>query len=109
TLVGAWQASHSLTVLATIGLVAATAYSLRIVQKVFHGAEVKQDHTLNDLTLREKLILIPLVVSIILLGLFPQSVLNMSKPTIQPLTIEAAKSGHVEITASTFEKGGLHE
>ena len=39
TLVGSWQASHKLTVLATIGLVAATIYSLRIVQKVFHGDE----------------------------------------------------------------------
>jgi NADH-quinone oxidoreductase subunit M len=109
TLVGSWQASHTLTVFAAIGLVAATAYSLRIVQKVFHGAEVKQEHTLHDLTLREKFILIPLVASIIWLGLFPQSVLNISKPTIQPLVIEAAKSGQVEISASIFEKGGNHE
>jgi NADH-quinone oxidoreductase subunit M len=109
TLVGSWQANHTLTILATIGLVAATAYSLRIVQKVFHGVEVKQDHTLHDLTLREKLILVPLVVSIIWLGLFPQSVLNVSKPTIQPLTIEAAKSVQAEISASTLEKGGNNE
>jgi NADH:ubiquinone oxidoreductase subunit 4 (subunit M) len=70
---------------------------------------VKQEHTLHDLTLREKFILIPLVASIIWLGLFPQSVLNISKPTIQPLVIEAAKSGQVEISASIFEKGGNHE
>ena len=75
TLVGSWKASHKLTILATIGLVAATIYSLRIVQKIFYGSETPQEHVLHDLTLREKLILVPLVVAIIWLGLFPQSVL----------------------------------
>jgi NADH:ubiquinone oxidoreductase subunit 5 (subunit L)/multisubunit Na+/H+ antiporter MnhA subunit len=47
TLVGAWKASHKLTILATIGLVAATVYSLRIMQKVFQGAESHQEHPLH--------------------------------------------------------------
>jgi NADH-quinone oxidoreductase subunit M len=110
TLVGSWQASHKLTVLATIGLVAATIYSLRIVQKVFYGGESPQEHVLHDLTLREKLILVPLVVSIIWLGLFPQSVLNVSKPAVQPLTIEAAQNGpQDERSTASFEKGGHYE
>jgi NADH-quinone oxidoreductase subunit M len=110
TLVGSWQASHKLTVLATIGLVAATIYSLRIVQKVFYGEENPQEHVLHDLTLREKLILVPLVVSIIWLGLFPQSVLNISKPAVQPLTIEAAQNGlQDEHATARFGKGGHHE
>ena len=71
TLVGSWQASHTLTILATIGLVAATVYSLRIVQKVFYGGEIKQDHVLHDLTLREKLILVPVGSFYHLVGLVP--------------------------------------
>src|SRR5690606_30793509 len=35
TLLGAWQSSPVLTVFAAIGLIAATAYSLRIMQKIF--------------------------------------------------------------------------
>ena len=110
TLVGSWQASHKLTVLATIGLVAATVYSLRIVQKVFHGEETEQEHPLYDLTLREKLILVPLVVAIIWLGLFPQSALNVSKATVQTLTAEVVKAQEgVELSASSIEKGGTNE
>src|SRR5690606_39817302 len=37
TLVGAWQSAPVLTALAAVGLVAATAYSLRIMQKIFYG------------------------------------------------------------------------
>jgi NADH-quinone oxidoreductase subunit M len=109
TLVGAWQASHKLTILATIGLVAATVYSLRIVQKVFHGAETEQEHALHDLSLREKLILVPLVIAILWLGLFPQVALNVSKPTIQTLTSQSAKAKPaIELSASA-EKGGTNE
>jgi len=110
TLVGAWKASHKLTILATIGLVAATVYSLRIVQKVFHGTEIEQEHALYDLTLREKLILVPLVISIIWLGLFPQSVLNVSKSTVQTLTSQSAKAQpEIELSATVVEKGGENE
>ena len=110
TLVGAWQASHKLTILATIGLVAATVYSLRIVQKVFYGTESEQEHPLHDLTLREKLILVPLVISIIWLGLFPQSALNVSKPTVKTLTSQAVKvEPEIELSAVVDEKGGKNE
>jgi NADH-quinone oxidoreductase subunit M len=84
TLVGSWQATHVLTVLAALGLVGATAYSLRIMQKVFFGTE-HQAHVLPDLSLREKLIMFPLVIVIIILGLFPQSILNTSKPSVDSL------------------------
>jgi NADH-quinone oxidoreductase subunit M len=81
TLIGSWQASQVLTVFATIGIVAATAYSLRIVQKVFFGPETK-NHGLTDLSLREKLIMVPLVLVIVWLGLFPQAVLDTAKRSI---------------------------
>ena len=40
--------------LASLGLIAATIYSLRIVQKVFLGNK-NTDWKMNDLTIREKL------------------------------------------------------
>ena len=78
TLVGSWQANPVLTIFATIGLVGATAYSLRIVQKIFYGPE-KSTHSLHDFSLREKLIMIPMVVAIIWLGVYPQPILETSK------------------------------
>jgi NADH-quinone oxidoreductase subunit M len=81
TLAGAWQADRTLTVFATLGLVAATAYSLRIVQKVFLGREAKP-LGLPDLSAREMLVAVPLVVVILWLGLYPQPVLDRAAPSI---------------------------
>lgn len=108
TLVGAWQATHILTIFAAIGLVGATAYSLRIVQRVFYGPLAKRDHPLTDLSMREKLIMIPLVIAIIALGLFPQPVLNTSKSTIITVLPKKITTQSV-IQPKEITEGGTHE
>jgi len=105
-LIGAWQANGVLTIFATIGLVAATAYSLRIVQKVFLGKE-ERGRTLVDLSLREKLIMVPLVIVIVWLGLFPQPVLNTAKRTITGLFPHSSSLSVVKEGMKT--KGGAHD
>jgi NADH:ubiquinone oxidoreductase subunit 5 (subunit L)/multisubunit Na+/H+ antiporter MnhA subunit len=67
--------------LASLGLIAATIYSLRIVQKVFLGNK-NTDWKMNDLTLREKVVSASLVIAIFWLGLFPKPVLDTAKPAI---------------------------
>jgi NADH-quinone oxidoreductase subunit M len=108
TLVGSWQANPVLTIFATIGIVGATAYSLRIMQKVFLGHEVELHHNLPDLSLREKLILIPLTIAIIVLGLFPQFVLNTSKEpvksAIQTTVVQpVSEIHHTDMKGDTYE------
>ena len=99
-----------LTILAAVGLVAATVYSLRIVQKIFHGIDDVQHEKLPDLTGREKLIVLPMVVLIIFLGLFPQPVLHAVESSISKFT-----SGHAEkdiqdsSRREVAQKGGQHE
>jgi NADH-quinone oxidoreductase subunit M len=99
TLVGAWQATHKLTIIATIGLVAATIYSLRILQKVFYGQQ-SGSVSLVDLSLRERLVMVILVVSIIWLGLFPQPVLNTSQPAVKTI-IEKPHSSNATTAPQT--------
>jgi NADH-quinone oxidoreductase subunit M len=82
TLVGAWQANNWLTVFATIGLVMATIYSLRIMQKIFFEAN-RMEQPLADLNAREMLIAIPMVAMILWLGLYPQPILDTARPSIQ--------------------------
>lgn len=82
TLVGSWQSSPVLTIFAALGLVAATAYSLRIMQKIFYGPRLFS-YSLPDFSVREKLMMIPLVVIIIWLGLYPQPVLDTTAPLVQ--------------------------
>jgi NADH-quinone oxidoreductase subunit M len=106
TLIGSWQASHTLTILAAIGLVAGTIYSLRIVQKVFLGGEQKE-RELQDLSLREKLILVPLTVIIIWLGVYPQPVLDtVNKSPLPKQKSEITISKSQEHLTTATEEGG---
>jgi NADH-quinone oxidoreductase subunit M len=80
-LIGAFKANVLMSCLASLGLIAATIYSLRIVQKVFLGKK-NTDWKMNDLTLREKVVSAALVIAIVWLGLFPRPVLNTAKPAL---------------------------
>ncbi|HEX8039318.1 MAG TPA: proton-conducting transporter membrane subunit, partial [Chryseosolibacter sp.] len=114
TLLGAWKSNPVLTIFATIGLVAATVYSLRIMQKIFYGKQVST-YALPDLSLREKLIMVPLVAVIIWLGVFPQPVLNTTSTLVNTLLENKVSDArthspwllHPEESLSS--KGGSHE
>lgn len=114
TLIGAWQSNPVLTIFATIGLVAATVYSLRIMQKIFYGKE-ELTYSLPDLSIREKLIMIPLVVIIIWLGIFPQPVLDTTGPMVNAVlknNIIQAKTETQSLLPQEemiSSKGGSHE
>jgi NADH-quinone oxidoreductase subunit M len=99
-LAGAFKASILFTCLASIGLVAATIYALRIVQKVFLG---KTDNTwkIKDLSVREKLVSAFLVILIVFLGLFPRIVINTAEPAVSKILNQTEQSSH---TNDTFIK-----
>ena len=80
-LMGTFKASILMSCLASLGLIAATIYALRIVQKVFFGKK-NVDWEMKDLTLREKIVSGALVVAIIWLGLFPQPVFDTARPAL---------------------------
>jgi NADH-quinone oxidoreductase subunit M len=109
TLIGAWQAHQLLTIGGAIGVVGATIYSLRIMQRVFYGPRASYtDSQLRDLTVREKLIMIPMVVAIILLGVMPQFALDTSRAaTISILRIE--RSHTADTPTATLNQGGDHD
>ncbi len=81
-LVGSYQSSIVLTVIATTGLVAATIYSLWIIQKTFHG-EKTEEWNIPDFNARHLVIMGSMIVALVWLGLFPQPVLNTAKPALQ--------------------------
>ena len=92
-LIGAFNTNIWMACLASTGLIAATIYSLRIVQKVFLGNK-NVDWKITDLTIREKIISASLVIVIIWLGLFPKPVFDIAKPAIlKSLEGQEAKAG----------------
>ena len=81
-LLGSFQANQLLTILSTLGLIAATIYALWLVQKVFHG-KMREDWQLSDFSFREMIMMAAMIIVIVWLGLYPQPVLNTAKPFIQ--------------------------
>jgi len=123
TLVGSWQANNWLTVFATIGLVLATIYSLRIMQKVFFEPALLEQ-ALPDLNPREMLIAVPMVAMILWLGLYPQPVLDTARPaidaqlqaykTVEKTTAAPVAQAYIQVPVadSTYiykTRGGAHE
>jgi len=84
-LTGSYLANYKvLTILATVGLVTATVYALRIMQKVFYGKEHK-NWTISDFSIREMIIMLSFAGVIIWLGLFPAWVFDISKTPVQKI------------------------
>lgn len=114
TLLGAWQSSPVLTAFAALGLVAATVYSLRIMQKIFYGPRLF-DYSFPDFSMREKIIMVPLVVIIIWLGVFPQPALNTSAPLVNTVLKNQKEQAQNAIPLESpadntaIVKGGPHE
>jgi NADH-quinone oxidoreductase subunit M len=84
TLMGAFQSGWLptwLAVVSTLGIILAAAYFLWTLQRMFFGpywSRHQASVTLTDLTVREKILLIPLAVLALLLGLFPNVVFGLS-------------------------------
>jgi NADH-quinone oxidoreductase subunit M len=74
-LIGTYQVSPVLAALATIGVLAATFYALKIVQRAFHGPNPR-GWSISDLSLREMVVVTALSISLLWLGLYPRPVLN---------------------------------
>lgn len=85
TLFGSFQANVVMTVLATMGLVASTVYSLRIVQRVFHGKKEKE-WSIKDLSGREIGIMASMILVIVWLGVYPKPVLNTVDKVVKKIS-----------------------
>ncbi len=82
-LLGTFPINITMTVIGASGLVLSVVYSLRIAQRVFQGAT--GESKLPDLSLRETGILAIMIVAIITIGLFPQTILDTAKPVLSGL------------------------
>jgi NADH-quinone oxidoreductase subunit M len=82
-LLGTFPVNRTVTVIGSLGLVLSAVYSLRIAQRVFHGTI--GDIKLPDLSVRETGMLAIMIIAIISIGLFPQTLLDTAKPVLRGL------------------------
>ncbi len=86
TLLGTFKVSIPTTFFATFGVILSAAYALWLYRKVVFGALTKPSlASIKDLTLREGIILFPLVALTILFGVYPKPILDMSATSVQQL------------------------
>ncbi|HEY7304667.1 MAG TPA: NADH-quinone oxidoreductase subunit M [Bryobacteraceae bacterium] len=78
-LFGAYRAHISLTAVATLGIIAATLYGLKISSQVFQGPN-RNNWRLPDLVPREWVIFGSMMLCLLWLGLYPQSFIRMFQP-----------------------------
>ncbi|KQN55114.1 NADH-quinone oxidoreductase subunit M [Erwinia sp. Leaf53] len=76
-LTGSFQSAPVIIVIATFGLVFASVYSLIMMQRAYYGAP-KSDTPLRSMSPREFLMIMVLVVLLVLVGVYPQPILDTS-------------------------------
>jgi NADH-quinone oxidoreductase subunit M len=86
-LVGTFVAHRWWAVAAAAGVVVAAVYMLWGYQQVFHGEPTAEDRTTRDLSVNERLIVAPLILLIVLLGVFPKPVLDRITPSVNRIVV----------------------
>ncbi len=83
-LTGSFQVVPVIIVIATFGLVFTSIYSLIMMQRAYYGAP-KSDAPLKAMNAREFITILILVVLVVLLGIYPQPILNTSASTMDSI------------------------
>ncbi len=92
-LLGSFPAYPWATGIATTGVIFAAAYLLWALQRmIFNRLDNPENESLTDLTRRELVVLLPLIVGIVWLGLFPGPVLRRMEPATQRF-VETVQAG----------------
>jgi NADH-quinone oxidoreductase subunit M len=88
-LVGAFQVHRPAAVLATTGIIFAAVYLLWMYQRVIFGDITHEENRgLPDLSLREWVILVPVLACIIWIGVYPVALTGKTEASVQALIIQ---------------------
>ena len=85
-LLGSFQVSVPVTAFAALGLIVAAVYSLIVIQKVFHGPN-KNNYEIADLTFIEMACFALMMIGLLWMGLYPQTMLDLAEPTLRSLQV----------------------
>ncbi|MBO4205729.1 NADH-quinone oxidoreductase subunit M [Micromonospora echinofusca] len=95
-LIGTYTVNKPVAVIATLGIILAAAYVLWMVQRTTQGtlnpALTQAEGMRRDITLREKVVVAPLIALIVLLGFYPKPVTDVINPAVQATMQDVGKS-----------------
>jgi NADH-quinone oxidoreductase subunit M len=85
-LVGAFQWSRTVAALATTGIIFAAVYMLWMYQRVIFGPITREENRrLTDLSLREWVVLLPVMLFIVWIGVYPTPFTGVTEASVQAL------------------------
>ncbi len=95
---GSAGAARLWVALAGLGVVLGAIYMLWMIQRVFFGPlSKKENQDLKDLSVREFLVLVPLVLAIFAIGLFPNVLLSRTEKSIEHFVKDVRERSHVAL------------
>ncbi len=101
-LIGTFEAHRWWAVVGIVGIIVAAIYLLWAYQQVFQGEPTEEDATkTRDLGWSERLIVAPLIILIVVLGVYPKPVLDRITPSVNQLVQHVDQATHTAIPAGT--------
>lgn len=97
-LLGAFVAHRWWAVVAAAGVILAALYLLWAYQRVFHGPAEGENAETPDLNVREIAVMVPFIVAIVFMGLYPKPVIERMEPAVDALV------AHIETHVDGFEE-----
>ena len=86
TMVGTYKASTWTALVATTGVILSAVYALNLYRRVMFGEIVNPElKTITDLDKREILIFAPLIISTLVLGVYPNLIFNLTASSVDGL------------------------
>ena len=96
-LIGSFLTARWWVVVAAVGVILAAVYLLWAYQRVFHGTPDEANRSFREMSLREGLVMAPLVALIVFCGVYPKPMLDRIEPSVKRLIEHVSdKTGYVE-------------
>lgn len=84
------------TIIASFGILFTSIYSLMLIQRIYYGKSLLLfNDSLNNISFRERFIVIILLLCIFIIGIFPQFILNTSYDTTKNIHIRLQKYNYL--------------
>ena len=97
--VGAFASWRVYAIIGTLGIVLGAAYLLLTIQRMFFGKLNPKYETLSDINAREIVALVPLLVIVIFLGVYPAPALNLISASLGDLLGTMQSAAGIVVTA----------
>jgi NADH-quinone oxidoreductase subunit M len=109
-LVGTFTVNKTVAIIATFGIILAAGYVLWMIQRTIQGtpnpALEQVDAVRRDLSLREAVVVTPLIALILILGFYPKPVLDVINPAVKATLSDVGKSDPAPTVGSITKEAG---